>query len=132
MPPEFIAYLRERVELMRFSPGEVIVRQGDAADAFYLVRMGFVKVSERHPGGDVVLTYLGRGAYFGEMGLLGGGVRTASCTALDHVDVVKIPGEDFHLMLSKFPAIRSALEIVAQERAAMNRRRVAATETVPI
>ena len=132
MPADFIAYLRERVELLRFSPGEVIVRQGDAADAFYLVRMGFVKVSERHPGGDVVLTYLGRGSYFGEMGLLGGGVRTATCTALDHVDVVKIAGEDFALMTAKFPAIRGALERVAQERAEMNRRRVAATETVPI
>jgi len=132
MPVDFIAYLRERVELMRFSPGEVIVRQGDAADAFYLVRLGFVKVSERHPGGDVVLTYLGRGSYFGEMGLLGGGVRTATCTALDHVDVVKITGEDFHLMVSKFPAVRGALEEVARERADMNRRRVAATETVPV
>jgi len=132
MPPDFIAYLRERVALMRFSPGEVIVRQGDAANAFYLVRMGFVKVSERHPGGDVVLTYLGRGSYFGEMGLLGGGVRTATCTALDHVDVVKIEGEDFHLMLSKFPDIRDGLETVARERAEMNRRRVASTENVPI
>ena len=132
MPPEFIAYLRERVELLRFSPGEAIVRQGDAADAFYLVRMGFVKVSERHPGGDVVLNYLGRGSYFGEMGLLGAGVRTASCTALDHVDVVKMAAADFHLMLATFPAIRSGLEAVAHDRAEMNRRRVAATETVPI
>jgi CRP-like cAMP-binding protein/Fe-S-cluster-containing hydrogenase component 2 len=132
MPPDFIAYLRDRVELIRFSPGEVIVKQGDAADAFYLVRMGFVKVSERHPGGDVVLTYLGRGSYFGEMGLLGGGVRTATCTALDHVDVVRIAGEDFHLMLSKFPDIRQGLEIVARERADMNRSRIAATENVPI
>jgi CRP-like cAMP-binding protein/Fe-S-cluster-containing hydrogenase component 2 len=132
MPAEFIGYLRDRVELIRFSPGEVIVRQGDAADAFYLVRMGFVKVTERHPGGDVVLNYLGRGSYFGEMGLLGGGVRTATCTALDHVDAVKITGEDFHLMLGKFPAVRDALEDVARERAEMNRRRVAATETVPI
>ena len=92
---------------MRYSPGEVIVRQGDAADAFYLVRLGFVKVTERASGGDHVLTYLGRGGYFGEMGLLGGGVRTATCTALDHVDVVRITGEDFHLMLSRFPDIRA-------------------------
>jgi CRP-like cAMP-binding protein/Fe-S-cluster-containing hydrogenase component 2 len=132
MPPDFIAHLRDRVQLMRFSPGEAIVRQGDAADAFYLVRMGFVKVSERHPGGDVVLTYLGRGSYFGEMGLLGGGVRTATCTALDHVDVVRIGGEDFSLMLSRFPDIRERLEIVARERAEMNRGRIAATEHVPI
>jgi CRP-like cAMP-binding protein/Fe-S-cluster-containing hydrogenase component 2 len=132
MPPEFIGYLRDRVELMRYSPGEVIVRQGNAADAFYLVRLGFVKVSERHPGGDVVLNYLGRGSYFGEMGLLGGGIRTATCTALDHVDVVRITGEDFTLMLSKFPTIREGLEKVARERADMNRRRIASTEHVPI
>ena len=132
MPLDFVHYLRDRVELIRFSPGEVIVRQGDSADAFYLVRMGFVKVSERHPGGDVVLTYLGRGSYFGEMGLLGGGVRTATCTALDHVDLVKIGSADFELMLTQFPAIRDALQVVARDRAEMNRKRIAATEHVPI
>jgi CRP-like cAMP-binding protein/Fe-S-cluster-containing hydrogenase component 2/ferredoxin len=132
MPKDFIDYLRDRVELTRFSPGEVIVRQGDRADAFYLVRLGFVKVSEHHPGGDVVLNYLGRGTFFGEMGLLGGGVRTATCTALDHVDVVKMAGEDFHLMLSRFPDIRDGLEKVARERGEMNRQRARATEHVPI
>src|SRR4029079_2203072 len=99
MPAEFIGYLRDRVELIRYSPGEVIVRQGDASDAFYLVRLRVLKVSERHTGVDVVLSYLGRGSYFGEMGLLGGGIRTATCTALDHVDVVRIDGEHFGIML---------------------------------
>jgi CRP-like cAMP-binding protein/Fe-S-cluster-containing dehydrogenase component len=133
MPQDFIDYLRDRIELIRYSAGEVIVRQGDAADAFYLVRLGFVKVTERHPGGDLVLMYLGRGAFFGEMGLLGGGgVRTATCTALDHVDVVRICGEDFQLMLSRFPDIREGLEAVARERADMNRQRIRATEQIAI
>jgi CRP-like cAMP-binding protein/Pyruvate/2-oxoacid:ferredoxin oxidoreductase delta subunit len=132
MPADFVEYLQDRVELIRFSPGQVIVKQGDPADAFYLVRLGFVKVSEAHPGGELVLTYLGRGGYFGEMGLLGGGVRTATCTALDHVDVVKISGEDFHLMLARFPEIRDGLEHVARERADMNRQRMVTAETVPI
>ncbi len=132
MPADFIAYLRDRVELQRYSPGEAIVRQGDVADAFYLVRLGFVKVSEHHPGGEIVLTYLGRGGYFGEMGLLGGGVRTATCTALDHVDVVRIRGDDFRLMLERFPDIRASLEQVARERADMNRARVRSAEATPI
>ena len=80
---------------MRFAPGQVICRQGDPADSFYLVRIGFVKVSEAHPGGDMVLAYLSRGDYFGEIGLLGGGRRTATCTALDHVEVVRIGADDF-------------------------------------
>ena len=74
---EFIDSLRENVELLRFAPGQVICRQGDPADAFYLVRMGFVKVSQAHPGGEMVLAYLSRGDYFGETGLLRGDVRTA-------------------------------------------------------
>ena len=111
MPADFIAYLRDRVELMRYSPGEVIVRQGDAADAFYLVRLGFVKVtrapSRRRPRADLPRAR----RYFGEMGLLGGGVRTATCTALDHVDVVRIAGEDFHAdAVERFPDIRAGLE----------------------
>ena len=58
------------MELVDVVPGQVICRQGDIADSFYLIRMGFVKVSQIFPGGELVLTYLSRGSYFGEMGLL--------------------------------------------------------------
>jgi CRP-like cAMP-binding protein/Pyruvate/2-oxoacid:ferredoxin oxidoreductase delta subunit len=132
MPADFVDYLRDRVELLRYSPGEVIVRQGEVADAFYLVRLGFVKVSEHRPGGELVLTYTGRGGYFGEMGLLGAGLRTATCTALDHVDVVRIKEADFRLMVARFPDIHESLSQVAAERAAMNRQRAQSSEVVPI
>jgi len=129
---EFIDYLRERVELVRYTPGQVICRQGEPADAFYLVRLGFVKVSEQHPGGDLVLAYVPRGGYVGEIGLLEGGVRTATCTALDHVELVRIAGDDFRLMTSGFPAIRAEFERVAQERLAQNRARAQATDSVAL
>jgi CRP-like cAMP-binding protein/Fe-S-cluster-containing hydrogenase component 2 len=67
---EFLDSLRERVELVDVAPGQVICRQGEIADSFYLIRMGFVKVSQVFPGGELILTYLSRGSYFGEMGLL--------------------------------------------------------------
>src|SRR5437016_3663319 len=57
---DFIEHLKESVELLRFPPGQVIARQGDAADSFYLVRIGFVKISENYPGGELVLEYLSR------------------------------------------------------------------------
>src|SRR4029077_19273233 len=63
---DFIASLRDKVELIRCAPGQMICRQGDVADSFYLVRIGFVKVSQKHPGGEMVLAYLSRGDYFGE------------------------------------------------------------------
>ena len=41
----FVAFLQERVQLVRVHPGQVIVRQGDVADYFYMVRSGFVKIN---------------------------------------------------------------------------------------
>ena len=113
---DFVDHLRDRVELLRFSPGQVICRQGDTADSFYLIRIGFVKVSEEKLGGELVLAYLARGGYFGEIALLTGSPRTATCTALDHVEVVRISAEDFQLMLDKFPDIRHSLEATAHAR----------------
>jgi CRP-like cAMP-binding protein/Fe-S-cluster-containing hydrogenase component 2 len=129
---EFIAGLREKVDLLRFSPGQVICRQGEAADSFYLVRIGFVKVSQTHPGGEMVLAYLSRGEYFGETALLDETVRTATCTALDHVEVVRISAEDFSSMTSRFPGVRRKLEDAGHERAKMNEQSLAAINSTPL
>ena len=132
LSPEFIEHLKESVELQRFAPGQTIVQQGEAADSFYLVRIGFVKVSENYPGGEMVLAYLSRGDYFGEIGLLGGGVRTANCTALDHVELVRISGGDFRDMVARFPSVRTGLEAIAGERSAANQQRLQMVHSVPI
>ena len=132
LTPDFIDHLRDRVELVRFNPGQVICRQGEPADSFYLVRIGFVKVSEERPGGDLVLAYLARGGYFGEIALLTGSPRTATCTALDHVEVVRIAGEDFRLMLDRFPEVRRSLDNIAHERLEENRVRATQVQNVPV
>jgi CRP-like cAMP-binding protein/Fe-S-cluster-containing hydrogenase component 2/ferredoxin len=129
---DFLTEIKERVDLVQYTPGEVIFNQGDPADSFYLIRIGFVKVSQRYPGGELVLSYLSRGNYFGEMGLLGGGVRTATCTALDHVEVVRMRGEDFQLMIERFPEIRRALGEVATQRAEENERQASRLLDVPL
>ncbi len=129
---DFIDHLRDRVELIRYQPGQVICRQSDPADSFYLIRIGFVKISEKRPGGEMILAYLGRGGFFGEIGLLTGGTRTASCTALDHVEVVRITGEDFQAMLDRFPQVRESLEGIARERVAENRKHVQQVGEVPV
>ena len=121
LPLEFLDSLRHSVELQRFGKGDVICRQGDLADSFYLIRTGFVKVTEAHPGGDLVLAYLGKGGYFGEIGLLTpNGRRTATCTSLDHVEVVKIGAADFQRMMTEFPEIRANISRVADEHLKQN------------
>jgi CRP-like cAMP-binding protein/Fe-S-cluster-containing dehydrogenase component len=132
LSPEFIERLKRSVELVRFAPGQIIARQGEPADSFYLVRIGFVKIAEEYLGGELVLAYLSRGDYFGEIGLLGGGIRTATCTALDHVELVRISADDFREMVERFPGVRSGLQTVASERQAANARRLQMVESVPL
>ncbi|MGE3809096.1 MAG: cyclic nucleotide-binding domain-containing protein, partial [Gemmataceae bacterium] len=133
---------RERVELVRLPPGEVIFHQGDAADHFYLVRIGFVKVSQNRPGGEEVLTYIGPGGYFGEIGLMthipeirdttAPGVRVATCSALDHVDLVRINGEVFQQVLEKFPEIKQQLLDMAIKHLEENEEKRQQVESMPL
>ncbi len=121
----FVDYLRDRVDLLRVNPGDVIFRQGDPADSLYLVRIGFVKVTQSQPGGQHVLAYVGPGKYFGEIGLMAHlpelqglappGVRSATCSALDHVDLVRVKAADFQHILERFPGVREHLAGVAVE-----------------
>ena len=138
----FVDFLRPRVELRQCTPGEVIVRQGSPADHFYLVRVGFVKVSQQRPGGEQVLKYIGPGGHFGEIGLLSHlpelralappGVRTATCAALDHVDLVQIRGEDFLALVERFPQLRSHLVKRGVEMLQANERQRQLVESVPL
>jgi len=122
LPADFMAHLKSKVQLVQFDADQVICKQGDPADSFYLMRIGHVKLSQNYPGGDIVVAYLSRGNFFGEIGLLGRGERTATCTALDHVEAVKIPKADFDLMVSRFPTIRMELEQIAGRRIVANQR----------
>ena len=121
---EFIEHLRQSVELVSYNQSQLICREGEEADAFYLIRSGMVRVSIALPGGEMVRTYLSRGDYFGEIGLLRSIKRTATCTALDAVDVVKIPAVEFNLMLEKFPAVREQIEHIAAARLASDQPRM--------
>ncbi|EMI55857.1 cyclic nucleotide-binding domain-containing protein [Rhodopirellula sallentina] len=116
--------LRDRVDLISVDPGQVIFRQGDPADNYYITRLGFVKITQEFQGDERVLNYLAPGNAFGEIGLLGDlgkifadeldydiqpGTRTATCTALDHVELIRIRGKHFRGLVRQFPSIRATM-----------------------
>lgn len=51
---------------------DVIYTEGDPANAVYLVRAGTIKLSQQKAGGELILSYLGRGAAFGLEALVSG------------------------------------------------------------
>ena len=84
---------------------EVVVREGDAADAFYLIEAGEFRVTE---GGQQRRT-LGPGAVFGEIGLLTSGTRTATVEAVTDARLFVLDREPFLELAGGEPAMTRKL-----------------------
>ena len=91
-----------------YAPGSVIVRQGDVADALFIITAGEVEVFLRHPdGAEVMVNRHRRGEYFGEIALLRGGTRRATVRASPEstTEVMALDRETFEqLMRESEPA----------------------------
>ena len=120
--PADLADLAAKSKVLAFGKGKVIVREGDAGDAFYFLRSGKAKVSQKRGSGEVVLTYLKPGEYFGEMALIGKvpKPRMASVVAIDPVEVVQLLKDDFLNFLAAHPELRERMEEAVAERERRN------------
>ena len=85
--------------------GTHIVKEGDDADAFYVVTSGKALVDRS--GREVAS--LGPGQYFGELALFDPSPRNASVTASGMVSLVRLSRDDFTKALDATPALRDAL-----------------------
>lgn len=79
--PEQLTALAERLRPLRAEPGQVLMRQGEQAVSFILIRSGAAEVSHTGDDGEVVLDALGDGVIVGEIALLRDKPRTATVTA---------------------------------------------------
>lgn len=93
-----------RARSLRVARGTVLARQGEPADAFYLLLDGSVEVVlERVGEPEEFIRLLGRGDCFGELALLLGEERTATVRALRDCRVVRMTVEDFAWLLRTSP-----------------------------
>ena len=80
-------------ELESYSSGDLIFRQNDAADAFFVIQHGTVNIElaeEGDTGGHIAVATLGTGSHFGEMGFLDHQPRSASAIAASYSDILRI------------------------------------------
>src|SRR6266508_297467 len=118
-----LALVTQQLEARTFTPGAPIISQGEPADQFYIITKGQVEILLHHPGGqDISVTTLRAGQYFGEIGLLRGGVRTASVRAAGEtsVEVVVLDREEFSSLLADSEVTRAAIDRVADQRFSEN------------
>jgi voltage-gated potassium channel len=89
----------------------VVVRQGRAGDCMYFIAAGEVEVEvEPHP------IRLAAGSFFGEMALLGGGVRTATVVTSKPTTLLILELSDFRTFTAQHSGLAEAVEQEAARR----------------
>ena len=93
-----------RMKEVHFEPGRVIAKQGDSGVGFHLIVDGEAEVS----GEGVPKHAIGTGGYLGEIGLIDGGVRSATVTAKSDLTTLALVSWDFQPLLDN-PAFSKGL-----------------------
>jgi hypothetical protein len=98
-------------EEMEFRAGDEIVREGEAADALYVLIDGDVEVSARGElDSERVIRTMSAPSYFGEIGVLEHIPRTATVTAVSDCRCERIEGQELLDVLTTTPASSSLME----------------------
>ena len=108
--------LVEMGEILDLAGGEFLIREGDQADALYVVLSGEMDVTKRSGRSDIPVARVGPGALQGEIAALEGGRRLASVTAIGAAEVLRIPVTAVRELLGAGPDVALAVIRTAVER----------------
>ncbi len=100
MPPARMEALGRVASLRNVPRGGVVLREGENTNSIYFILNGSLNVIVSDSDGrEVILTQLGRGELFGEMGAIDNHPRSATVVATQSSDLVMITKPDFQQIL---------------------------------
>jgi uncharacterized membrane protein len=87
-----------------YLPGQVIMRQDEPGDFFYVIIQGEVQFLVQDASGrELVIDEVGAGGFFGELSMLTGEPRSARVKALSEVEVLALDRTEFFNFLQQYP-----------------------------
>ena len=92
---EDLAPLARIAEVEVYAPGGSIVKEGDTGDALFIIVKGHARVEVK----GRAIAQLGPGDTVGEMAVLDSEPRSATVTAVDDVEVLRIDSDAFYEIL---------------------------------
>jgi CRP-like cAMP-binding protein len=101
---EELDHLRRSLHPSHFSPGDVILQEGNANRALHIVRSGRIRVSRRVQDREVSLCDLMAGQTFGELSIIEDGVASATLKAVTETEVLSVSMTDLADFLRDKPA----------------------------
>lgn len=119
LKPEERQALVKEMELEQHREGDVVIHEGESGSSMFVIATGEVKVYTRGTGesGSVYLAKLGEGDFFGEVSVLTGKPRTATITASQPTELLRLDKEKLDNALAKYPGIRKVLDDFYKKRA---------------
>jgi CRP-like cAMP-binding protein len=116
--------LATHVQVRLYGRGEVLVRQGQVEDTFFIIRAGRVRVDVDDKLGDsraaTTVNYLGPGEFFGELALLTGEPRGATVVAEIDTETLVVAQADLAPLLAANEELPERLGTVLARRIEMN------------
>jgi tetratricopeptide (TPR) repeat protein len=117
-PREAVARVAPGVQRRRFTPGDVLVTEGDPGTSLFLIARGSVRVLVLGGHGQPFdVRRLDAGDFFGELAVLSGWPRTATVVAATPCETLEIGPEALETLLALRPAARKVLEETGASRA---------------
>ncbi len=122
LDPTQLSQVVHIMQVQGLRPGQVVFREGDAGDAWYVLYEGEIEVLKDSTLERKVVARLGPLSCFGEMAILDGSTRSATVRALGHATAFRFPRSDFARLLAEdnlaaYKLIHQmALVLVARQR----------------
>ena len=112
LTPNELTNVAEHMTRRQYMPGEVIIREGDVGEEFFLIADGEVQVGRQ--GHEIAR--LGSGEFFGELALLTGEPRNADVVAAKPVDAYILGKPEFEAAIEASHSFREQLRRVYFQR----------------
>jgi CRP-like cAMP-binding protein len=98
--------------IVSFPADTVLVREGEAADAFYVIVTGTIHIQRQ---GRFVGS-MSDGGFLGEIALMEGGDRTATAICATDCDLVELGAFEFGRVMATFPDVRARVDAAVARR----------------
>lgn len=117
VPKEVIVRATEGMRILTFAPGEVVVREGDPSDDFFVIARGEAVVTQRDGSGvERTINTLKEDQYFGELAILRNELRNATVRAKTSLEVIAVSRDAFMMLVNSSKQTADEIARVAQTR----------------
>jgi len=137
LEPKEVEQILHIMEVLKFEPEDLIFKEGDPGDSWYILYKGKVHALKHSANGDKVVNILVPRTCFGEMSILDGSPRSATIKAVEESTVFRFPRAAFFSQLddNNIVAYKLALQmalVLAQRHRRLTDRLVATLQELEV